>query len=109
MTIDNTTQPTPAASEFEEDGDPSVGVHVGAYAISSVKKPRWRHTADTRRLMAYAIVGVTLLLYAYLTVAAVYGWIQTGQFTQVLAALAPLQALAAATIGFFFGRQKGER
>ena len=94
------------ANEFEEDADPN---HFGPYEIRSEKKPRWRHTADTRRFMAYGIVGATLFLYGYLTVAVVCSWIDADQFTNLLAALAPLQALAAATIGFFFGRQKGER
>lgn len=96
-------------SEFEEDSDPTHVPQFGAYPVKFVQKPRWRHTADTRRIMAYAIVGVTLVLYGYLTVAVVYDWIDADKFTQLLAALAPLQALAAATIGFFFGRQKGER
>lgn len=103
-----TTNVNPAG-EFEEDSDPTQVPQVGAYPVKFVKKPRWRHTADTRRFMAYGIVGVTLILYGYLTVAVVCDWIDADQFTQLLAALAPLQALAAATIGFFFGRQKGER
>lgn len=103
------TQPERPTGEFEEDADPTLVPSFGAYEIRSRKKPRWRHTADTRRFMAYGIVGVTLFLYAYLTIAAVHDWIESDQFTQLLAALAPLQALAAATIGFFFGRQKGEQ
>jgi len=100
---------TQGQSEFEEDTDPSRIPLAGAYSIGRRRPaPKWRHTADTQRAMAISIVGVTLLLYGYLTVAAVFHWIDTDQFTQLFAALAPLQALAAATVGFFFGRQKGK-
>ena len=59
-------------NEFEEDGDPTRVPETGAYRITSKPPPpRWRHTADTRRFMAYGIVGVTLALYSYLTVAVV--------------------------------------
>lgn len=48
---------------------------------------------------------MTLLLYTYLVIALVAGWLQDEAFVRTVAALAPLQALAAATVGFFFGRR----
>lgn len=73
------------------------------------RTPLARHTADTRRFLAWAIVGSTLVLYGYLTVAMVCGWTGSDTYAGAIQTLAPLQSLAAATVGFFFGRQKGDK
>jgi hypothetical protein len=64
------------------------------------------HLANTRRNMAYGIVGVTLLLYCVATGFAIVGGLQLDTFVQIVATLSPLQALAAATVGFFFGSHR---
>lgn len=64
------------------------------------------HLADTRRNMAYGIVGVTLVLYCAATGFAIAGGLQLDTFVQIVATLSPLQALAAATVGFFFGSHR---
>jgi hypothetical protein len=74
---------------------------------SNVVKPgkakRWKHAAGTRRPLAYAIVGVSLLLCGYLTTASIYAWVSPETYRGLVAGLAPLQAfvLAAAPTGFF--------
>ncbi|MFI8634210.1 hypothetical protein ACIGEP_16630 [Microbacterium sp. NPDC077663] len=96
-------------SEFEEADDPAKNPEPKSEPFFRAKRvPLWLHVADTQRVLAGAIVAVTLTLYAYLVVAVVFGWIDQDRFVAVIAALAPLQALAAATVGFFFGsREKG--
>lgn len=94
-------------NEFDEAANPELNPPLqGPKVIRSRRvPPQWLHTADTQRALAVTIVTVTLLLYTYLVVAVVAGWIQDEQFVGIIAALAPLQALAAATVGFFFGRR----
>lgn len=96
-------------SEFNEADDPAKDPEVQPRKFfQSRKVPQWLHIADTQRVLAVAIVSVTLLLYGYLVLAVVVDWIDRENFVAVLAALSPLQALAAATVGFFFGsREKG--
>lgn len=64
------------------------------------------HLANTRRNMAYGIVGITLLLYCVATAVAIAGGLELATFVQIVATLSPLQALAAATVGFFFGSHR---
>ncbi|WP_372969309.1 hypothetical protein [Microbacterium sp.] len=96
-------------SEFNEADDPAKDPEVRPrWGVQSRRVPQWLHVADTQRVLAVAIVSVTLLLYGYLVLAVVVDWIDRENFVAVIAALSPLQALAAATIGFFFGsREKG--
>jgi len=93
-------------SEFEETGQPGSGISA---PIRKGAPSPWKHTADTRRFLGWAIVGVTLAIYAALVLGVVANWIKVDQLVKILAALAPLQSLAAATVGFFFGRQSGDR
>lgn len=92
-----------ARSEFDD-----YSVPENTNVVTPGKAKRWKHTANTRRSLAYAIVGVSLLLYGYLTTAGIYAWISPETYRGLVAGLAPLQALAAATVGFFFGRQSGD-
>lgn len=96
-------------SEFNEADDPAKNPEERPKSYVRARRvPQWLHVADTQRVLAVAIVTVTLLLYGYLVVAVVFDWIDRENFVAVIAALSPLQALAAATIGFFFGsREKG--
>ncbi|MGC0371312.1 hypothetical protein [Microbacterium sp. SLBN-111] len=95
-----------AESEFEEDAKPQFNPAPSAWRIRSRRvPPHWLHIADTQRLLGLIIVVSTLLLYGYLVVAVVVKWIDDESFVRTVAALAPLQALAAATVGFFFGRR----
>lgn len=96
-------------SEFEEADDPANDPEVQPKEyVQSRRVPLWLHVADTQRVLGGLIVGATLLLYGYLVIAVVVDWIDQARFVAVIAALSPLQALAAATVGFFFGsREKG--
>lgn len=94
------------SSEFEENGPPS---NDNSAPFRKGAAEPWKHTADTRRFLGWAIVGMTLALYALLVCSVIVNWISVDQFVKLLAALSPLQALAAATVGFFFGRQSGDR
>lgn len=107
--------PGTARGEYEEAGKPELDppfVTTNSAVWRPHKKERTplaRHTADTRRFLAWAIVGSTLVLYGYLTVAMVCGWTGSDGYAGAIQTLAPLQSLAAATVGFFFGRQKGDK
>jgi len=103
--------PMMSNSEFEESDDPRLdptpGVGAGTaktWPIRSGEARQWKHHADTRRYLAIAIIGATLLLYMILVLAVIFGGIEEGDFVKVVAALSPLQSLAAATVGFFFAR-----
>lgn len=104
-----------AANEFTEDQVPEDGLSGdvsdnaeprGSKLVEIRTKPvnLRKHLADTRRYIGYAIVGATIVLYLGLTAALLFGLLSLDGFTKVIAALSPLQALAAATIGFFFGK-----
>jgi hypothetical protein len=95
------------ASEFEEADDPAKNPPLHQVRVLRARRvpPRWLHVADTQRVLAVIIVIATLALYGYLVVAMVYGWIGSEGFVRTIAALSPIQALAAATVGFFFGRR----
>lgn len=102
------------SSEYEEAGrpefDPPRTDNPAVWRpLKRGPSPLAKHTADTRRFLAWAIVGSTLLLYGYLTVAMVYGWTGQDGYAGAIQTLAPLQSLAAATVGFFFGRQRGDK
>lgn len=94
-------------SEFDEANNPELDPPVWSpWPVRSRHKPLpWLHIANTQRVLAVVIVMATLLLYGYLVVAVVCRWISDEAFVRTVAALAPLQALAAATVGFFFGRR----
>jgi hypothetical protein len=100
-------------NEFEESGDPNLNpkpvVKLGVerdWPIRSVQVPQWKYHADTRRYLAIGIIGSTLLLYAILVVAIILEGLSVDSFVKVVAALSPLQSLAAATVGFFFARSE---
>lgn len=94
-----------AKSEFEESDNPAIVPQTTAVFKKGEKK-RWQHEADTRRSLAWGIVGSTVVLYAYLVYSVVVGWIDQERFTAIVAALSPLQSLAAATVGFFFAKKR---
>lgn len=97
-----------SVNEFEETENPSDDPNFTRQVVRS-KRGRpvpWLHVADTQRALAVGIVIATLLLYGYLVVAVVCKWIDDETFVRTIAALAPLQALAAATVGFFFGQKE---
>jgi len=99
---------TATPSEFEETEDPLDDPNFTRYVVRA-KRARpvpWLHVANTQRSLAVVIVVVTLALYSFLVGAAVFGGITEETFVRVIAALAPLQALAAATVGFFFGQKE---
>lgn len=66
---------------------------------------RWKHDADTRRGLALLIVGATIILYAGLIAAVMFGNLTVDESVKLVAALSPLQSLAAATVGFFYARR----
>lgn len=92
-----------STNEFDEADNPAIVPETSK--VVKDKKKRWQHEADTRRSLAWGIVGSTIVLYAYLVLAVTCGWIEQDRFTAIVAALAPLQSLAAATVGFFFARK----
>lgn len=92
-------------SEFDEASDPSKNPATPKKYIDSKKVSQWRHFADTQRVLAVAIIAATLVLYGILVTAVICKWVDKDTFVALIAALAPLQALAAATVGFFFGKK----
>ncbi|PPF18319.1 MULTISPECIES: hypothetical protein [unclassified Rathayibacter] len=98
------------ADEFNEADDPSrdpVPVSsLGPKApIKALKPKRWKHDADTRRGLAIGIVGSTVVIYAGLVFAVIIDALSVESSIKLVAALAPLQSLAAVTVGFFFARR----
>ncbi len=93
--------PPETKGEFVENLEPR-SQRIGRWQSYNAKK----HLADTRRGMAFIIVGATIVLYAALTVVLICGVIDMSTFTDIFAVLSPLQALAAATVGFFFGSHR---
>lgn len=73
------------------------------------KPKRWKHEADTRRGLALGIVGSTIVLYAALVGAVILGTLNVDDAVKLVAALSPLQSLAAATVGFFYARRNQSR
>lgn len=75
----------------------------GTAPVYRVEHDAEKHTQQTQRWMAFGVIGVLCLLYGYIVVAFIYGWIDNAQLDSVFAALAGLQAIGAAAAGFYYG------
>lgn len=75
----------------------------GTAPVYRVEHDAEKHTQQTQRWMAFGVIGVLCLLYGYIVVAFIYGWIDNAQLDSVFAALTGLQAIGAAAAGFYYG------
>ncbi|MDM7886574.1 hypothetical protein QUG92_15795 [Curtobacterium sp. RHCKG23] len=62
------------------------------------------HDAITRRWLAFWVLGIVSVLYGAAVVGMLCHWIDVEELGRVALVLGPIQALAAAVLGFYFGR-----
>lgn len=68
------------------------------------KVPDPTHTDKTRRLLALCILGALLLVYLAVFVQFLWANMPMERFTAAVAGISGLQALAAAAVGFYYGK-----
>lgn len=71
--------------------------------VVGTRDPTGTHDQITRRVLAYSILGVVILINACMFGTYLWGSMTTSQLTTAIAALAGPQALAAAVVGFYYG------
>jgi hypothetical protein len=96
------------SSDITEDEDPSdndiidlSSVPGSGPVVTSRKTP---HQEVTRRYLGFTVVVAMLVLEGYCVTALICGWIDRDTFTTIQTGLSGPAALAAAVIGFFYGR-----
>ncbi len=63
------------------------------------------HDAVTRRIIAFWVLTIVSVLYLLAVVGMICHWINVEELGRIALVLGPIQALAAAVLGFYFGRQ----
>lgn len=101
---------------FDEDEDPrfneaisevrpSVSFRTPAFRVKPFQKDH--HDATTRRWLAFVVLGVVSVLYGMAVIGLIANALSLTEFGRVALVLGPIQALAAAVLGFYFGQEKG--
>ncbi|TFC83036.1 hypothetical protein [Cryobacterium sp. TMT3-29-2] len=113
--MDNTRaqEPSPHHSELEEDTsdiDESETPAPGAYRIKKKRRrmPKGTHDQVTRQLIAFTVLGLLALPFCAVILALICNWIDGDKFTMAVAAISGPQALAAAVIGFYYGKNASD-
>ena len=112
MPEDPNTQDEPES--IEEDFVPgAVPWHIsevplrGQYRFAKKRRrwPKGTHDQVTRQFLAFAVLGILAALYLISIIALVTGGLDGEKFTMAIAAISGPQALAAAVIGFYYGKK----
>ncbi|POH64708.1 hypothetical protein C3B59_09735 [Cryobacterium zongtaii] len=92
--------------EFDENISELATPAAGPYKFKKKrgKWPKGTHDQVTRQFLAFAVLGILTVLYFMVMFALVCGWIDGEKFTMAVAAISGPQALAAAVIGFYYGK-----
>lgn len=69
-------------------------------------KPEATHDQSTRKGIAFTILVLIALLYVAAVVAMIVGWVDQEEFALLITGLSGPQALAAAVIGFYYGKKE---
>jgi hypothetical protein len=102
-----------ADDEFVEDLAPDSVDHdyirVSPERAFRLSRPREynkdHHDAVTRRIIAFWVLTIVSVLYLLAVVGMICHWINVEELGRIALVLGPIQALAAAVLGFYFGRQ----
>lgn len=92
----------------DETGDQEISedlfIPSGLHNPLSEREARQRRTDTTRRWLAWGIAGSLILLHLIAVLAVALGGLTPEQLVTVVGALSGVQTLAAAAVGFYFGR-----
>jgi hypothetical protein len=79
----------------------------GQYSFVKKRRrwPKGTHDQVTRQFLAFAVLGILAALYLISIIALVVGGLDKETFTMAIAAISGPQALAAAVIGFYYGKK----
>lgn len=69
-------------------------------------RPTATHDQSTRKGIAFTILALIALLYVAAVVAMIGGWVDQDEFALLITGLSGPQALAAAVIGFYYGKKE---
>lgn len=96
----STPQEEPAAADdLTEDEVPETDDF-----FKEKKIPEPTHTDKTRRILALCILGALLLVYLAVFWQFLWTEMPLEKFTAAIAGISGLQALAAAAVGFYYGK-----
>jgi hypothetical protein len=95
----------PVDHRFNEGDDEVAPGHSPALSAPFIKD---QHDAFTRRALAFGVIGLVGVLYGCAVLGVLAGWITAGELGKVALVLAPIQALAAAVLGFYFGQEQSK-
>jgi len=90
---------------FNEGDDEVAPGHSPALSAPFIKD---QHDAFTRRALAFAVIGLVGVLYGAAVLGILAGWITAEDLGKVALVLGPIQALAAAVLGFYFGQEQSK-
>jgi hypothetical protein len=105
---DDDTDDAAAWNVLSDDAGPGPRFKVGPPRVYRVGRWRYQkdeHDAVTRRIIAFWVLSIVSVLYLLAVVGMVCHWINVEELGRIALVLGPIQALAAAVLGFYFGRQ----
>lgn len=95
--------------DFTPDPRSSDFIRVSPVRAFRLSRPRTynkdEHDAITRRIIAFWVLGIVSVLYLLAVLGMTFHWINAEELGRIAIVLGPIQALAAAVLGFYFGRQ----
>ncbi|AMM22781.1 hypothetical protein AX769_21840 (plasmid) [Frondihabitans sp. PAMC 28766] len=90
-------------NEADDQIAPGTGPAIGPAPFVKDK-----HDATTRRALAFTVIGLVAVLYGAAVLGILAGWISSDELGKVALVLGPIQALAAAVLGFYFGQDQSK-
>lgn len=109
LSDDDTNDVTPD-DVLRENFDPPARARLPWRRDDGFQLRRWKpyqkdeHDAITRRRLAYWVLGIVSVLYGAAVLGMICHWITMDELGRIALVLGPIQALAAAVLGFYFGR-----
>lgn len=95
---------------LRENFEPPARARVPWHQDDGFQVRRWKpyrkdeHDAITRRRLAYWVLTIVSVLYGAAILGMICHWIDMDELGRIALVLGPIQALAAAVLGFYFGR-----
>lgn len=104
--VDDVTPSDVLTEDLDPDGLPGYAWEYDHGFRLRRPKPyrKDEHDAITRRWLAFWVLGIVSVLYGAAVVGMLCHWIDVEELGRVALVLGPIQALAAAVLGFYFGR-----
>jgi small-conductance mechanosensitive channel len=113
VSTDQSDVAEPELSSGEQLGDAAINENeIPDEGLAPPRKRRWpqgTHDQVTRQFVAFFILGLLSVLYLVSLGAFIFGGINQEGFVTAIAAISGPQTLAAAVIGFYYGKKGVEK